>query len=152
MDFIKKLDQEKRLIDIADYIIVQNKRLTQNDESPITMTSKRLIKLLYFCDKEYRKIYCSKLVNVEYYLWESGPVIPDLYYKYSHTIDSPLQSEFDADKIPNNKKFVINKVLNKLKNVRTHDLCEIATKDFVKNKNSRIIIIDESQTKQPLEF
>ena len=48
----------------------------------VSITTKRLQKLIYFCEVEYMKRNEGKpLFDEEFYAWPSGPVIPDVYYE-----------------------------------------------------------------------
>ena len=49
----------------------------------ISMTCKRLQKLLYFSDAEYmKKNQGQSMFSDDFYAWSSGPVIPSVYYKF----------------------------------------------------------------------
>lgn len=45
----------------------------------ISMTCKRLQKLLYFCEVEYLRVYGVSLFEDDFHAWPAGPAIPELY-------------------------------------------------------------------------
>ena len=101
-----------------------------NSEKPygerISMTCKRLQKLLYFSEAEYMKKYNGEVMFTEdFFAWPSGPVIPSVYSKFAqfqsgdmaivegeHT---PLTSEMIA---------VLDYVFNKTIGIDTIDLVD----------------------------
>ncbi len=68
----------------ANYVI--NKVNEYNEKNPnarISMTCKRLQKLLYFSDVLYMKQNCGdSMFSDDFYAWPSGPVIPSVYYEF----------------------------------------------------------------------
>lgn len=52
-------------------------------ENNIAITNLKLQKLLYFTQGFFYKIKHQKLISDDFYAWQLGPVIPEIYYKYS---------------------------------------------------------------------
>ena len=70
----------------ANYIIekTNNHNKLQEYGNRISITGKRLQKILYFSDVEFMKQNMGKsMFKDEYYAWPSGPVIPSVYYEFS---------------------------------------------------------------------
>ncbi len=115
---------------VANYIIEKvnefNKGKKYSDQ--ISMTCKRLQKLLYFSEVEYMKRHNgAPMFSDDFYAWPSGPVIPSVYYKFSQYQNgemTPIAGEhasitFDMIK-------VIDYVLEKTKDKDTVDLVEFS--------------------------
>ena len=85
----------------ANYVI--NRVNEYNEKYPnarISMTCKRLQKLLYFSDVFFMKQNNGEsMFRDEFYAWPSGPVIPSVYYgfmKYQSGVMSPIEEENDG--------------------------------------------------------
>lgn len=126
----------KETFKVAEYIVSFYEK--HNDTNFDTqLTSKRLQKLIYFSDLEYRKEYGLNLVDDDYYIWSYGPAIPDIYYTYGYidhdciatfyryckTNPKEYYGELDYD-----KKNIIDKVIKTTLSKSTNELVEIAQK------------------------
>lgn len=71
---------------ICDYIIYKTREInkTKKDNERIRMTGKRLQRIVYFSYVNYMiKTSGNKtMFKDEWYAWDSGPVIPDIYFAY----------------------------------------------------------------------
>ena len=59
-------------------------------EEGAPVTNLRLQKLLYFIQLESYKVYGKQLFNNDIAAWQFGPVVPDVYYKYSVYAGMPI--------------------------------------------------------------
>ena len=69
----------------ANYIIEKTNKYNEGKPlvDQISMTCKRLQKLLYFSEVEYMKANGGKqMFSDDFYAWPSGPVIPSVYYQF----------------------------------------------------------------------
>lgn len=98
-------------IDIAKYIVQKFIDLGK----PITHM--KLQKLLYFSWMEYYKDYGEYLFKNEIYAWKFGPVIPEVYYKYSIFGGMPItpvrDTEGDPVKLGGKAEISINKIIDR---------------------------------------
>lgn len=92
----------------------------------ISMTCKRLQKLLYFSEAEYMKKYNGKPMFLEdFFAWPSGPVIPSVYSKFAQfqtgemTIVDGSPTSLDSEMLE-----ILDYVFSKTINIDTMDLVE----------------------------
>ena len=72
-------------IEAANYIIKKTNEFNfkRNYSDRISMTCKRLQKLLYFSDIKYMQTHNGEsMFTDEFHAWPSGPVIPSVYHKF----------------------------------------------------------------------
>ena len=92
------------------------------------MSTKRLQRLLYFCNIEYiRKYNGQNLFNDYFYAWPTGPVIPGIYFVYIPHIIGKYIPIYDGEQLElkNEEKFIIHKILKQTQNLSTMDLINI---------------------------
>lgn len=130
-DFIlassNRLTQECRII--ANYIIEEINKYNQGKQfrEQISMHARKLQKLLYLCDIEHMREYDgTPMFNDEFYAWPSGPVIPEIYYKYTCTQTQygemkPLDDTV-AISMTQEMKSIVDRVLAKIKESDTLDI------------------------------
>lgn len=99
----------------------------------IPITNLRLQKLLYFVQGEYYHIQRKRLIKEDFYAWQLGPVIPEIYFEFSMFSSSniPLQKEainLDTKKVHAADENIINKILMNYKSSSTWDLVELSHK------------------------
>lgn len=73
-------------VSAANYIIEKTNEYNDSQAygNRISITGKRLQKLLYFSDIEFMKRNDGvSMFKDEFYAWPSGPVIPSVYYEFS---------------------------------------------------------------------
>ena len=79
----------------ANYLIERTNSYNNsqaNYGNRISMTCKRLQKLLYFSDIEYMKRNNGQsMFNDEYHAWPSGPVIPSVYSRFMKYQDGQMK-------------------------------------------------------------
>lgn len=68
----------------------------------VPITNLKLQKLLYFVQGEYSKMTGKRLISDDFYAWQLGPVVPDVYSEYSifSSLSIPKQSQdniFDSE-------------------------------------------------------
>ena len=94
------------------------------------ITNLKLQKILYFLDMTYLVNTRVKLIDDEFFeAWQYGPVIRNVYDKYSSYAASPIETmqKFDEELPANYKVNILNKIA-RLSNTRAWDLVEISHK------------------------
>lgn len=104
---------------LAQYII--NKSI--QDGEPIS--NLQLQKILYFLQVQYYHITGEFLISDDFYAWQYGPVIPDVYYKYCGYGGFKILSESTIDyHIENDIMNFVDKEIQPLRNLSPWDLVE----------------------------
>lgn len=80
-----------KALTLAQYII--NKSLQEKE--PIS--NLQLQKILYFLQVQYYHFSREFLILDDFYAWQYGPVIPDVYYKYCNHGGFKILSESNTD-------------------------------------------------------
>ena len=120
----------KMCVAAANYIIRKTNEFNETQEytNRISMTCKRLQKLLYFSDIEFmRKHSGTSMFRDEFYAWPSGPVIPSVYYKfmkYQNGYMNPLGGEHED--LTTDMENAIDSILAQTNKMDTLDLVEVA--------------------------
>ena len=103
-----------------------------NQEKPysekISMTCKRLQKLLYFSEAEYMKRHNGEFMfSEDFFAWPSGPVIPSVYSKFAQ-FQTGEMTIVDGDHTPLTKDMVdvLEHVFNSTITIDTLDLVEMS--------------------------
>lgn len=94
--------------------------------SSISITNLKLQKLLYFVQGEYYRIKKERLIREEFYAWQLGPVIPEIYFEFSIFSSSNIPNQGKANDIVQSESIIIDKILNKYKCFSTWDLVELS--------------------------
>lgn len=91
------------------------------------ITNLKLQKILYFLDMTYLVNAGDRLIEDYFEAWQYGPVIKEIYNKYSSYAASAieLKQEFQEDLPEEYKKRIINKI-ESLANTRAWDLVDIS--------------------------
>lgn len=110
---------------ISDYII----NLINNiNNKKIKLSCKRLQKILYFCEVNYLKHSNGKsLISDDFYAWESGPVIPGVYYMYMQFQDGfmyPLIGKYLN--LNDEVKEILDKTVKETNNYTTEELIDFS--------------------------
>ena len=120
-------------ISAANHIVNQVNKNNQSGIWNVTLSSKRLQKLLYFSDVLYMTENKGKsMYTDEYHAWPSGPVIPSVYnifmryqdgkmYPYNYGIHAPLDSKM---------KTTLDRVLEATKDLSTDKLIDESHKKY----------------------
>lgn len=62
----------------------------------IMISNLKLQKMLYFLWIEYWKIWKTSLFRAEFYAWQLGPVVPDIYYEYCSYAGRPIVKYYNT--------------------------------------------------------
>jgi len=119
---------------IIDYMIEKmnayNKKVSFYKQ--ISVTIKRIHKLLYFCDIIYMKLNNGiPMFEDEFCAWPSGPAIPRIYEKYKDGFgwfDIKSLHKFEQDSLTDEAKRIIGFVLEITKQIDTLDLEDFCCK------------------------
>ena len=116
---------------VANYIISEINKYNESKlfTEQIFLNTKKLQKLLYFCDVEYMKQYNGiPMFKDEFKAWPSGPAIPEIYCQFVLLGNGQLVNQFckDTFNITKEAKFVIDSVIEKTKEMDTIDLVKIS--------------------------
>lgn len=88
--------------DVANYFIYKSSPSTDRN-----ITNLKLQKLLYYAQGKYMAKYNKPLFNEEIQAWKHGPVVPEIYRKYSsfifREIDKRKTDEVSTQKIKENE-------------------------------------------------
>lgn len=109
-------------LEIAKYII------SKCFKEGVPVTNLRLQKLLYFIQVESYKVYGKQLFNNDIAAWQFGPVVPDVYYKYSVYAGMPILLQYDNLNLCNKVTNIVDDVIEKNKNIPIWKLVEITHK------------------------
>ena len=112
-------------VQISDYII----NLINNiNNKKIKLSCKRLQKILYFCEVNYLKHSNGKsIISDDFYAWESGPVIPDVYYTYMQFQEGfmyPLEDKYLN--LNDEVKEILDKTVKETNNYTTEELIDFS--------------------------
>lgn len=109
-------------LEIAKYII------SKCFKEGVPVTNLRLQKLLYFIQLESYKVYGKQLFNNDIAAWQFGPVVPDVYYKYSVYAGMPILLQYDNLNLCNKVTNIVDDIIEKNKNIPIWKLVEITHK------------------------
>lgn len=114
---------------IADYIINSiNNMNNKNNNNEKKLSCKRLQKIIYFCEVNYLKHSNGKsIISDDFYAWESGPVIPDVYYTYMQFQGGfmyPLEDKYLN--LNDDDKEVLDKTVKETNNYTTEELIDFS--------------------------
>ncbi|WP_304094730.1 Panacea domain-containing protein [Phascolarctobacterium succinatutens] len=109
-------------LEIAKYII------SKCFKEGVPVTNLRLQKLLYFIQVESYKVYGKQLFNNDIAAWQFGPVVPDVYYKYSVYAGMPILLQYNNLNLCNKVTNIVDDVIEKNKNIPIWKLVEITHK------------------------
>lgn len=90
------------------------------------ITNLRLQKLLYFVQGEYCTKTGNRLIKDDFYAWQLGPVIPQIYSQYSIYSSSPLPIQNSEPTISYSDSVQIEEALIKYMNFTTWELVDIS--------------------------
>lgn len=109
-----------KAIDIASYVI------NWCNDNNYTITNLKLQKLLYFLQGEIYRYTGERLIDDDFYAWQLGPVVPNVYYSYAMYSSLPLPSQNISIDIPENYENIIINILNKYARKSTWDLVDLS--------------------------
>ena len=81
---------------------VANFLINECNRQNVPITNLKLQKLLYFVQGEYVRSYNERLIDDDFYAWQLGPVVPEVYYKFAIYSSSPIpeQKVGDSESLP----------------------------------------------------
>lgn len=117
----------------ANYLIRETNKYNEGKDyaKRISMTCKRLQKLLYFSEIVYMKRNCGNpMFNEDFYAWPSGPVIPSVYRKFmqfQYGSMNPIESKTSC--LPPEMTTAMDIVLKLTNDYDTVELVEFSHKE-----------------------
>ncbi len=121
---------------VSNYII--EKSILLNKDKPlreqVLMSTKRLQKLLYFCDIEYMKLMEGiPLFSDDFYVWPSGLVIPNVYREFMQYQDGEMFPCYEGETVSLSEmqKQLIDAIIDYTKELDTVDLIRLSVMDRV---------------------
>ena len=114
-------------IEAANYIIKKTNDFNKKNaySKQISLTCKRLQKLLYFSDIKYMQTHDGKsMFSDEFHAWPSGPVIPSVYHQFMQYQNGEMKPLEDGYHTPITKDMesAIDSILKETNNMDTQDL------------------------------
>lgn len=115
----------------ANYIVERTNKFNEgkNYSDRISLTCKRLQKLLYFSDIEYMKKYGGEsMFSDEFHAWPSGPVIPSVYdefVQYQNGEMVPVNEEGHTP-ITDEMREILDNVFDQTIEIDTYDLVDMS--------------------------
>ena len=82
--------EDYSVFDIADFFIRISSQKLIDDNTPEGITPLKLQKILYFAQAVYLSLYDKALFDEEVQAWQYGPVIKEVYLKYSKHKNNPI--------------------------------------------------------------
>lgn len=114
----------------ANYIIEATNTFNKaNPNRRISMTCKRLQKILYFSGIEYMKRNNGRSMFADdFHAWPSGPVIPSVYHKFSNCQNGNMQPILDGIHNPLTQAMIdaLKYTLERTWDIDTLDLIDIS--------------------------
>lgn len=92
----------------------------------IAITNLKLQKLLYFVQGEYCRKRHERLIKNDFYAWQLGPVVPEVYYEYAMYSSSVLPKQNDTYHFNLDESELIEKILLKYAKKSTWDLVDLS--------------------------
>ncbi len=124
----------KMCIAAANYLITKTNEFNKGKKysERISMTCKRLQKLLYFSEIEYMKSHNGKnMFTDEFHAWPNGPVIPsvyDVFVQYQNGEMYPV-SEKGHSSLTKEMEKTLDRIFERTQNIDTLDLVDMSHKD-----------------------
>lgn len=122
---------------IARYIIDKSFK----DGMPVS--NLRLQKLLYFVQGWSYVVKREPLIKENFYAWQYGPVIPEVYFEYNGYVGTPIRMTYNDIIISDLDKEIINYILRLLKQYNDWVLVSLSHEEggpWDKHKHNRSII------------
>ncbi len=92
----------------------------------IAITNLKLQKLLYFVQGENCRFRHKRLISSDFYAWQLGPVIPEVYFEYAMYSSSKLPKQQLSAHFSSQDRDVINHVLTKYGARPTWELVDLS--------------------------
>lgn len=99
----------------ANYIVQKTIERNATSSSKVFMSPKRLQKILFFSDVQYMILNNGEPMFTDtLYAWDSGPVVPSVYYRFNQYKNGALTPINDSWKnLDSKKKKAIDLILNR---------------------------------------
>lgn len=95
-------------------------------ENNISITNLKLQKLLYFVQGENCRIMHTRLISDDFYAWQLGPVVPEVYFEYAMYSSSKLPKQKGNVNLSSQDSNVVNLALKKYGVMSTWELVELS--------------------------
>lgn len=107
---------------------VANFIINECNRQDIPITNLKLQKLLYFIQGEFAKLYDKRLIADDFYAWQLGPVVPEVYYKFAIYSSShiPMQKEQYGEELSEEVEQRISALLPRYIRMSTWDLVDLS--------------------------
>ena len=106
--------------DVAVYII------NWCHQNKIPITNLKLQKLLYYVQGEFSRYRKRRLIADDFYAWQLGPVIPDVYTEYSIFSSAVIPAQKQTQSFCQEDLDIINLALEKYAHESTWNLVELS--------------------------
>ncbi len=140
----------------ANYLIKKtndfNKGKKYSDR--ISMTCKRLQKLLYFSEIEYMKSHSGQtMFTDDFHAWPNGPVIPSVYDIFVQYQNGEMHPVSEDGHTPLNREMekTLDKIFERTQNIDTIDLVDMShkpngpwSKSYVENDDKHEQIVSKN--------
>lgn len=141
----------KECVAVANYIIIRINEYNSDKKllrEKVLMSTRKLQKLMYFCDAEYMKRNNGiTLFPDEYNAWPSGPVIDLVYDYYMQYNDCGMfpRTDLQSVELQEDAKSVIDEVLEKIRDIDSSDLI---TASCIENGPWHQVFVEEDKLHQ----
>ena len=119
---------------ISNYIINEVNLYNKDKDlnNTVFLSTKRLNKILFFCDLRYMLLNNGKpMLDDKFYVWSSGPVIPELYREYLCFQDGEMKTiRVEEVFLDDEIKEIIDEILEITKNLDTIELINLSKLDW----------------------
>ena len=106
--------------DVAVYII------NWCHQNKIPITNLKLQKLLYYVQGEFSRYRKRRLIADDFYAWQLGPVIPEVYTEYSIFSSAVIPAQKQTQSFCQEDLDIINLALEKYAHESTWNLVELS--------------------------
>lgn len=106
--------------EIASYVI------NWCHEHGFLITNLKLQKLLYFLQGENCRIRHTRLISNDFYAWQLGPVIPEVYYEFAIYSSSVIPEQQCSTNLSSEELSIIDQILLKYAPKSTWNLVDIS--------------------------
>lgn len=107
-------------------------------EHNIAITHLKLQKLLYYIQGEFSRYRKKRLITEDFYAWQLGPVIPEIYAEYCIFSSFTLPSQPEEQKFSQEDLFVIHYALEKYARIPIWDLVDLSHQQDLWKYNHKI--------------
>lgn len=109
-----------KAINVASYVI------NWCNDNNFIITNLKLQKLLYFLQGEICRNNGNRLIDDDFYAWQLGPVVPDVYYTFAMYSSLPIPKQVNNIHFSKECENLIVNTLNKYASKSTWDLVDLS--------------------------